>query len=231
MLLILTGNVQIGKTRWLQKAVRELEAAKVGCSGVLAPGVWVKRDDGSLEKTGIDNLLLPGHDIVPFARRVDLAEQDGNFVAESQAGRANLKWHISDDSIKRVNEHFHELRAADASCAGEQGQDSAQFDRGLHPSACDDGAASRRKNILFVDELGQLELLRGEGLTEAMNMLRQGPCGIYEHAIVVAGDKFGLPDRTEELFSDIWGGSTRIAPDDNAWKTWIEPLLTNAEIR
>lgn len=206
MLLILTGNVQIGKTRWLQKAVGELEAAGVGCSGVLAPGVWVKHDDGSLEKTGIDNLLLPEHELVPFARRADLAEQDGNFVAESQAGRARLRWHISDDSIAHVNNHFRTLK---------------------------DGISrlGSSKNILFVDELGQLELLRGEGLTEAISMLEQGPCGVYEHAIVIAGDKFGLPERTEELFGDMWGGSTRIAPDDEAWKTWIEPLLANTENR
>lgn len=206
MLLILTGNVQIGKTRWLQRAVRELEAAGIGCCGVLAPGVWVKHDDGSLEKTGIDNLLLPGHDIVPFARRTDLAEQDGNYVAESQAGRARLRWHISDDAIARVNEHFRAL---------------------------EDGTfrLDAAKNVLFVDELGQLELLRGEGLTEAMNMLEHGPRGVYEHAIVIAGDKFGLPDRTEELFGDIWGGCTRIAPDDDAWQTWIEPLLDTAENR
>lgn len=206
MLLILTGNVQIGKTRWLQKAVHELEAAGVGCNGVLAPGIWLKREDGSLEKTGIDNLLLPEHDLVPFARRTDLAEQDGSFVAESQAGRARLRWHISDESIARVNNHFRAL-GTDGPCG------------------------KPAKSILFIDELGQLELLRGEGLVEAMGMLERGPQGIYEHAIVVAGDKFGLPSRVEELFGEVWGGSACIAPDDDAWRTWIEPLLENAKYR
>ncbi|MDD6289009.1 MAG: nucleoside-triphosphatase, partial [Eggerthellales bacterium] len=46
MLLILTGEIQIGKTRWLQELVCELQEEGVAVSGVIAPGIWVERPDG-----------------------------------------------------------------------------------------------------------------------------------------------------------------------------------------
>ncbi len=39
VLCILTGDVQIGKTRWLQALVSDLEARGAVCDGVIAPGV------------------------------------------------------------------------------------------------------------------------------------------------------------------------------------------------
>ena len=72
MLFILTGDVQSGKTRWLERLVAELAADGVESRGVLAPGVWRLRADGddggprplgsgegAYEKLGIDNVLLP----------------------------------------------------------------------------------------------------------------------------------------------------------------------------
>lgn len=261
MLLILTGNVQIGKTRWLQRCVSRLEEAGVACHGVLAPGTWKETDQG-LEKTGIDNLLLPSHKVVPFARRNDLAKRDGAFDPNSQAARANLKWHISDDAVARVNAHFARLRSANeqpisesrtrgrgesaASCAayGSFAPDRSREHGGSHPrrdapeadgilmasSRAEESVAARPGTeephaVLFVDELGQLELLREEGLTEAMELLAQGPQGIYRHAVVVARDAFGLPDRASALFSHAWGGSREIRPTEEAWRTWLAPLV------
>ena len=90
MLFLLTGEVQIGKTRWLESLVAELGAFGVPCAGVLAPGQWVPStgphaDANGFEKLGIDNVLLPGGERVPFARRGDLARADGTFDEESQA--------------------------------------------------------------------------------------------------------------------------------------------------
>ena len=42
MLYILTGDIQIGKTRWLQKTVSILEDMGVGVQGVITPGIWKK---------------------------------------------------------------------------------------------------------------------------------------------------------------------------------------------
>lgn len=164
MLFLLTGEVQIGKTRWLESLVTELGAFGVPCAGVLAPGQWVpsmgpRADANGFEKLGIDNVLLPGGERIPFARRGDLARADGTFNEESQAAKAELAWHIDDAAIARVNAHFDELAVA-SSC---------------HPERSAEGAeskdASRAPGLLIVDELGRLEIWRGGGLTSAMACL------------------------------------------------------------
>ena len=114
MLFLLTGEVQIGKTRWLESLVTELADRGVPCAGVLAPGQWVPSegehaDANGFEKLGIDNVLLPSGERIPFARRGDLARADGTFDEESQAAKAELAWHIDDEAIARVNAHFDEL--------------------------------------------------------------------------------------------------------------------------
>lgn len=106
MLFLLTGEVQIGKTRWLESLVTELADCGVSCVGVLAPGQWVPSegehaDANGFEKLGIDNVLLPGGERIPFARRGDLARADGTFNEESQAAKAELAWHIDDAAIAR----------------------------------------------------------------------------------------------------------------------------------
>ena len=115
MLYLLTGQVQTGKTRWLQGLVSAYEARGVVVGGVLAPGIWRKvtaRDGAtSFEKLGIDNVLLPGGERVPFARRVDLACQAGACDSQSQSARAGLGWAIDDAAIARVNAHFRVLAA------------------------------------------------------------------------------------------------------------------------
>ena len=80
MLFLLTGDVQIGKTRWLERLAAELAGDGVPVAGVLAPGVWRVREphevpgerglagEGRFEKLGIDNVLLPG------GERVDVKE-------------------------------------------------------------------------------------------------------------------------------------------------------------
>ena len=40
MLYILTGEIQTGKTRWLQALIDKLAEKGVPLEGVLAPGVW-----------------------------------------------------------------------------------------------------------------------------------------------------------------------------------------------
>lgn len=125
MLFILTGNVQTGKTRWLEGLVSRLECDGVACFGVLAPGIWRERaaggpaggsapEDGVLpgrrfEKLGIENLLLPQRERVPFARRRDLADRDGASGPASQSAAARLAWEISEEALERVNAHFAAL--------------------------------------------------------------------------------------------------------------------------
>lgn len=194
MLFLLTGDVQIGKTRWLLALVDELGDWGITAVGVLAPGTWIEyRDDGEpggvrYEKTGIDNLLLPQRESVPFARRSDLAIDEGRFDAGSQAARANLAWAIDDSAIRRVNEHFSHL--------GEVAQIEA-------PSP----------SLLVVDEFGQLELCRNEGLTQAVSLVDRGATPKVPHAIIIVRRQ--LLDTAKERFAAApWGGMRAIAPDD-----------------
>ncbi len=205
MLFLLTGEVQIGKTRWLESLVTELAAFGVPCAGVLAPGQWVpsmgpRADANGFEKLGIDNVLLPGGERIPFARRGDLARADGTFNEESQAAKAELAWHIDDAAIARVNAHFDELAVA-SSC---------------HPERSAEGAeskdASRAPGLLIVDELGRLEIWRGGGLTSAMALLAQGPTAVFPHALAVVRDY--LLDDAEILLAEAWPDHCRISPDD-----------------
>lgn len=119
MLFALTGEIQTGKTRWLEQLVRELQTKGIECAGVLAPGVWKERvetDSGAdgtagkrFEKLGIDNLLLPDGTRIRFADRRDVSRAACVPGSCSQAERAGLGWAIYDEAIQRVNRHFDEL--------------------------------------------------------------------------------------------------------------------------
>ena len=192
MLFLLTGEVQIGKTRWLESLVTELADCGVSCVGVLAPGQWVPSegehaDANGFEKLGIDNVLLPSGERIPFARRGDLARADGTFDEESQAAKAELAWHIDDEAIARVNAHFNEIAT--------------------HASVAAPG-------LLIVDELGRLEIWRGGGLTSAMALLAQGPTTTFPHALAVVRDY--LLDDAEALLAEAWPDRCRIKPNDAA---------------
>ncbi|MEC4293923.1 hypothetical protein [Adlercreutzia shanghongiae] len=237
MLFLLTGEVQIGKTRWLESLVAELYARGVPCAGVLAPGQWVpsageRADANGYEKLGIDNVLLPGGERIPFARRGDLAREEGSFDEGSQAARAELAWHIPDDAIARVNAHFAQLAshvseqsAPASSCAPEQlaVEPACRPERNdvapsCHPERGAEGAEPKdlpqAPSLLVVDELGRLEIWRGGGLTEAVALLAQGPTATFPHALVVVRDY--LLDDAEALLAPAWPDLARIAPDDEA---------------
>ena len=194
MLFVLTGQVQTGKTRWLEELVHDLSNAGVTVFGVLAPGVWADRrndpaafphaDANGFEKLGIDNVLLPSRERIAFARRADLAQADGTYVAQSQSGKAKLGWHIDDAAIERVNAHFAELKSCD------------------HANG---------KGILVIDELGRLELERGEGLTEALAVLEAGSTGTFQHALVVVRE--ALLPHLEGKF-DRWGQIAFVNSDE-----------------
>ena len=121
MLLLLTGDVQIGKTRWLEHLCASLQAAGTCVAGVVTPGQWVPRPEGQpggkhgfdgagrFEKLGIDNVLMPQGERIEFARRRDLAAKGKAFAEGTQAKAAKLGWAISDTAIAQVNAHFAAL--------------------------------------------------------------------------------------------------------------------------
>lgn len=197
MLFILSGQIQTGKTRWLEALVVELAAAGVEAYGVLAPGVWAEQrsEDGSTnyEKLGIDNMLLPSGRVVPLARRRDLAKAEGSFDEASQSARAQLGWEMSDAAIKEVNAHFMEL----AHTAIEAESNELQFEK---------------RALLVVDELGPLELVRGEGLSAALSLLEKGPNSCWPHALVVVRE--ALVDLAVERFARSWPCVEVVSPSD-----------------
>ena len=67
--------------------------------------------------------------------------------------------------------------------------------------------------FLVVDELGRLELMRGEGLVSAMRLLEQGPTKECPCALVVV--RSALAYLAEERFGDIWGGVMSIRADES----------------
>ena len=79
--------------------------------------------------------------------------------------------------------------------------------------------------MFIVDELGHLELLCDESLTSAMELLKRGPEGNYECALLVARDMFDLPHRAEMRFAAAWGGSKRISPTDEARDKIVASVL------
>lgn len=189
MLFILTGNIQIGKSRWLERLADDLSRLDVTCYGVIAPGIWVESDtdavnDQGYEKIGISNILLPDNVTIPFAQRADIARANGTYADLSQAGRIGLGWHIDDAAITRVNEHLSsiEKRAED----------------------------DEKRKLLVIDELGRLELDHESGLIEAMRLLRNGPCAGMKDALVVVRETFA--ERAESLFAETWKGVLRIVP-------------------
>ncbi len=216
MLFILTGDVQIGKTRWLEKLCAELGERGVGASGVIAPGQWVARAQGQpggrhgldgagrFEKLGIDNVLLPQGRRIEFARRRDLTCAGDGFADGGQARAAQLGWAISDVAIDEVNEHFAQLARQVRAAADEGARDEVAVATGL----------------LVVDELGRLELMRGCGLVRAMELLDRGPQPAFPHALIVVRET--LLDAALERFEPVWGDVAAIGPDDEGRRRVFE---------
>lgn len=135
MLFLLTGDVQIGKTRWLENLCASLQTAGTCVVGVVAPGQWVPRPEGQpggkhgfdgagrFEKLGIDNVLLPQGKRIEFARRRDLAAKSKAFTEGTQAKAAKLGWAISDTAIAQVNAHFAALAKQASIAPADSGAD------------------------------------------------------------------------------------------------------------
>ena len=173
---------------------------RAGESAGASPGESAQRHpdpagEGRFEKLGIDNVLLPQHERIAFARRGDLAKAEGAHHPESQSARAGLAWEIDDGAVTRVNAHFAHLI--------EEGADA-----NTKPGA--------GESLLVIDELGRLELLRGEGLVEAMRLLEAGASRHFPHALVVVRES--LLEEAHAVFDGIWQDVAEIAPNNAARK-------------
>ena len=218
MLFLLTGDVQIGKTRWLEDLCASLQAAGTCVAGVVAPGQWAPRPEGQpggkhgfdgagrFEKLGIDNVLLPQSKRIEFARRRDLAAGGKAFEEGAQAKAAKLGWAISDTAIAQVNSHFAALAK------------QAANETRLAPHA-----------VLVVDELGRLELLRGCDLTNALAILDAGPTPQFPHAIAVVRET--LLDEARRRFKLLWGEPIAISPGNASRELVLETVKITGNTR
>ncbi len=208
MLFLLTGEVQIGKTRWLSQLCQTATNRGFIVSGVLAPGVWSTTEVPGVEatesadgvtrwKTGIDNVLLPQKERIGFALHRSVAQQQEAYDPTNASAKAGMLWHIDDTAVDRVNRHFAAL--------------SQRWQ--AHPPEA---------GMVVVDELGQLELCRNQGLTDAMALLRRGPIGGTRTALVVVRKRL-LADAHDAL-EGPWIATREIAPSDEAMSLVLEDL-------
>lgn len=189
MLYLLTGDIQTGKTRWLESLVGVLADADIVTYGVLAPGVWVPStnehaDANGFEKLGIDNVLLPSGDRIRLAVRGDIARAQGMDLDGVKGAAKGMRWHFDSDALQQVNDYLSNISAI---------------------AKQDDNA------LLVIDEIGPLELA-GEGLTNATALLKAGPQGPIKDALVVVRET--LLDAAEKEFAPAWGEVERIAPTE-----------------
>ncbi|MCI9129582.1 MAG: hypothetical protein HFJ65_04655 [Eggerthellaceae bacterium] len=197
MLVIITGNRQVGKTRWLERFLTQAEDAGFTCVGLISPGVWERKPNGTLEKTGIQAILLPEGTRLQYAVRRDLTPQDGNADGYQQSDSAKLGWRIRDAAIDTINDHFRALR-----------------ERGL-----------TSKDILVIDEIGTLELTHGKGFTAALGMLDDPPVkdGDAANAVIIMRPE--LLATTEERLTPVWGKPLILDISDPESYLGIESLI------
>ena len=187
MLFLLTGDVQIGKTRWLENLCASLQAAGTCVAGVVAPGQWVPRPErqpggkhgfdgaGRFEKLGIDNVLLPQGTRIEFARRRDLAADDKAFAEGTQAKAAKLGWAISDTAIAQVNAHFATLAKQTGITPADDDDDltTAQAETGTMPAG-DNGYACEPTTAITPANNGAFSPATAEIINEASPLAQAG---------------------------------------------------------
>jgi nucleoside-triphosphatase THEP1 len=218
MLKLLTGEIQSGKTRWLQREVERHTAAGSVCYGVVTPGIWRSRVDAtngqtSYEKLKIEALLLPEGKRIPFACRRDLQNTAKNPAPSQQSDRAHLGWAIDDAALDVINHHFDALseRAAASAVPAASAAASATVVAAAAAAAAAATVAATFSSatnqsapgLLVVDELGPLELEHGGGFSSAVRLLLAGPTPLWPDALIVVRPR--LIDKARKLFQAAWG--------------------------
>ena len=202
-LFLLTGEVQEGKTRWLEAQLAALQAAGVEAWGILTPGQWVAREGASnagaaepiFDKQGIDMVFYPEQTRKVFARRADLVrEGDGTRGFSHDGSGRTMLWHFVPERFAEANELYARMRnlKADDACA----------------------------RVAVLDEVGRLEL-RGEGLMEGMAFLDGGPHPAFGAAVAIVRRE--LLEAARQRFAGTWGENLQvIGPDEDGARALLE---------
>ena len=107
-----------------------------------------------------------------------------------------LGWDFDANALARVNAHLTELAAT---------------------------SGDARPGLLVIDEIGPLELRRGEGLTAALELLDAGPTPAWPHALVVVRATLAEDARTR--FAQSWRSVELLSPDESSVRWLHEALL------
>ena len=107
-----------------------------------------------------------------------------------------LGWDFDANALARVNAHLTELAAT---------------------------SGDMRTGLLVIDEIGPLELRRGEGLTAALELLDAGPTSAWPHALVVVRATLAEDARTR--FAQSWRSVELLSPDESGVRWLHEALL------
>lgn len=107
-----------------------------------------------------------------------------------------LGWDFDANALARVNAHLTELAAT---------------------------SGDMRPGLLVIDEIGPLELRRGEGLTAALELLDAGPTPAWPHALVVV--RATLAEEARTRFAQSWRSVELLSPDESGVRWLHEALL------
>lgn len=107
-----------------------------------------------------------------------------------------LGWDFDANALARVNAHLTELAAT---------------------------SGDMRPGLLVIDEIGPLELRRGEGLTAALELLDAGPTPAWPHALVVVRATLAEDARTR--FAQSLRSVELLSPDESGVRWLHEALL------
>ena len=109
-----------------------------------------------------------------------------------------LGWDFDEAPLARVNAHLIGLAAAA-------------------------GKRDAHHGLLVIDEIGPLELRRGDGLTAALELLDAGPAPAWPHALAVV--RAALAEEVAERMRPTWGSVEPIRPGEAGARRLREVLL------
>ena len=161
---------------------------------------WLEAGVRELEAAGVPvrGVLAPGvwRDGKKVGIENVLLPSHERVLLAAPAEEGCLGWDFDANALARVNAHLTELAAT---------------------------SGDMRPGLLVIDEIGPLELRRGEGLTAALELLDAGPTPAWPHALVVVRATLAEDARTR--FAQSWRSVELLSPDESGVRWLHEALL------
>lgn len=174
--LLLTAPRGAGKTTALLDLLDRRRAAGLSTHGMISPGVYVTDGSGETHKKAIDLLLLPEGTRTGLAvpRPRVRSGREGRERSGGMDGELGFDFHP--EAVAAADRHFEQLS----------------------------GLKTAADRFVIVDEIGPLEIVRGEGIRSALSFLDDD--ARLETAVITA-----RPEIVEMLLSR-WPGAEVVGP-------------------